>query len=141
MALDFTTEIPFFLWEKWQVHSGGTYLLTMLFSMLLAISIEAVPFLRWYRREGSDEKSGRNEQLINKSDIGGSKAEGKQTIDGKFVMGHLLDTFLQMIAKTSTYLLMLMAMTYNFGLIAMTCVAFAGSNFVFEIIKDRVYIR
>ena len=53
---------------------------------------------------------------------------------------HLVDTVVQLVAKTCMYLLMLSVMSYNFGVIMTASVAAPLANFTFSIVQDREYI-
>lgn len=48
---------------------------------------------------------------------------------------------LQLVAKTCTYLLMLVVMTYNFWLIFIVSVTFAASNMGFWLVRDWAHIK
>ena len=54
---------------------------------------------------------------------------------------HLVDSVVQMVAKTSMYLLMLSVMSYNFGVIMTASVAAPLANFAFSVLQDQEYIR
>eukprot|EP00347_Sterkiella_histriomuscorum_P001566 403371539 len=142
MSLDFTNKIPWVLFENWNATSPGLYFGSLVFAFTLAFIVEAVPFIRWYeknREEQLEKQTAANSSHhINKSELQDKNGKHSRKI---LVLKHLLDTVLQFIAKTSTYFLMLIAMTYNFGIIAIFCVGFAGSNLIFELIKDRIYIK
>ena len=47
---------------------------------------------------------------------------------------HLVDTFIQLIAKACMYLLMLCVMSYNFGVILTASVALPLVNFIVSVI-------
>jgi hypothetical protein len=134
MTLDFSSDIPMFLFKGWDATGGGKYFLTILFCMILAISIELVNFIRWYMKDKTKSNMNQSSLHINKSEFDQSKTKTKQ------FWPHLFDSFLQLIVKTSTYLLMLAVMTYNFGLIFLVSLAYSLSNFAFNMIKDWDYI-
>lgn len=144
MPLDFTAQIPVFMWKDWHPITGGSYFGAIVFSMALAVMIELVPFIRWYLKDVrgalSNEQSDHSENPINKSE---TERPYKLQVRMKRteILPHIGDTFLQLIAKSCTYLLMLVVMSYNFGIIVLTCVAFATSNFIFSIIRDKHYIN
>ena len=70
MALDFSSDIPMFLFKDWNTTGGGRYFLTILFCMILAISIELISFIRWYLKDSSRSAASQSSLHINKSEMG-----------------------------------------------------------------------
>ncbi|CDW72339.1 copper transporter 1-like isoform 2 [Stylonychia lemnae] len=144
LGLDFRPHVYWILFEEWTGYKEGSYTGGLFFIMFLAIIIETVPFIRWIiknKQEQAEKVAPDNH--INKSDFENShiKKDGPQKMVSTLIIYHILDSGLQLIAKTNSYLIMLIVMTYNFGMIAMACAGFALASFAYGIIQDRIYIK
>ena len=48
MSLDFTSNVPWILFEHWTARTPATYFGSLVFVFVLAWIIETIPFIRWY---------------------------------------------------------------------------------------------
>ena len=107
----------------------------------LALIVELVPVIRGNylsKRPNQRQQNQQYNQILNVSKDSNDKHFTPKTSPvsaDEIDMGvHLVDTFLQLIAKACMYLLMLCVMSYNFGVILTASVALPLVNFIVSVI-------
>ena len=144
MTVGFRASIGMFLFDGWNggrkggVYNFGYYFATLVFVATLALIVELVPVIRGRYLSNKPKQSQQYNQILNVSKDSNDKHFAPKTspvsadeIDMKV---HLVDTFLQLIAKACMYLLMLCVMSYNFGVILTASVALPLVNFIVSVI-------
>ena len=134
--IKFTERIDFIFFESWNITSSLEYFKICLLLALLCIIIEAIGLDRWYVSTGRRMLKPKPKTIAH-----GSTDTGSSSFNPDFKLWlHCFDTVLQAVLKTSTYALMLAAMSYNMGLILVICFSLAIANFGFACLADWKYI-
>ena len=139
-----------FLADNWNAGSltdFGHYFATLIFVVTLCFVVEAVPYIRnlYFNPNNTSKAKAAYAEVVNltKSNYDtnekhftplSSPAINRAPKIEVSLAWHLLDSFLQLIAKICMYLLMLSVMSYNFGVILTASVAFPLANFIFSIL-------
>ena len=118
MTFGFGSDAGYILWEGFKVEEGqgGKFLGALIFILLLAFLTEGLSFMMWYQnaKRGNTEKAGVGSKILNS----------------------VIYCFLRLL----NYCQMLVAMTFNFWLIANIALFQFFAWFVFQEIKDGMII-
>ena len=111
------------LFDDWAVDNKGMYALALILILLLTIAFEFVQYLKKnVQRERSDSSDSPNQ------------ANGRVKRD---VFRHILmNAFLHLVGITFTYVLMLLAMTFNGGIFIVIVLGLTFGNFGFGLLSD-----
>ena len=147
MTVGFRASIGMFLFDGWNggrkggIYNFGYYFATLVFVATLALIVELVPVIRGKYLSKIPNQRQQNQQynqILNVSKDSNDKHFTPKTspvsVDEIDMGVHLVDTFLQLIAKACMYLLMLCVMSYNFGVILTASVALPLVNFIVSVI-------
>jgi NADH:ubiquinone oxidoreductase subunit 3 (subunit A) len=144
MSMKFNSRVGVFLWDGWSSivsetsSNGWIYFTMILFVTVLCFIIEAMPLIKalLLPNEVTQEKY---DLIQNNSQFDASEIE-KAAIRSPSLCRHLLETVLTLIQKICTYLLMLCAMSFNFGIIIAIAAAYSLINFGLNVYMDYKFI-